>query len=49
MTTKTSKYHGNRKLQYFKRKCRKRGLNEEQIAVLINTRNDTACANTLNN
>lgn len=35
------KCHGNRKLQHFKRKCRARGLNEEQITMLIHTRNHT--------
>ena len=49
MTKKRSKCHGNCKLQHFKRKCRARGLNEEQIAVLINTQNDTVCVNSLNN
>jgi hypothetical protein len=37
---KKSKCHGNRKLQHFKRKCRARGLNEEQITTLIHTRNN---------
>ena len=36
---KKSKCHGNRKLQHFKRKCRARGLTEEQIANLIQERN----------
>jgi hypothetical protein len=35
------KCHGNRKLQHFKRKCRARGLNEEEITVLIQNRNHT--------
>ena len=34
------KCHGNRKLYHFKRKCRSRGMTEEQITVLINTRNN---------
>jgi hypothetical protein len=39
---KKKKCHGNRKLQYFKRKCRARGLNEEQIlARILNRTNDT--------
>jgi hypothetical protein len=33
--------HGNRKLQHFKRKCRARGLTEEQITTRIQNRNDT--------
>ncbi|CAF0911704.1 unnamed protein product [Rotaria sordida] len=36
---KTSRHHGNVKLQRFKRKWRKRGLNEDQINELINERN----------
>lgn len=32
---KQFKCHGNRKLQRFKRKCRRRGLNEEEIRRLI--------------
>ena len=40
-TEKTKKKcHGNRKLYHFKRKCRSRGMTEEQITVLINTRNN---------
>ena len=30
-----AKCHGNRKLQHFKRKCRLRGLNEDEIMKLI--------------
>jgi DNA-binding transcriptional MerR regulator len=37
---KKKKCHGNRKLYHFKRKCRSRGMTEEQITVLINTRNN---------
>ncbi|CAF4319430.1 unnamed protein product, partial [Rotaria sordida] len=33
------KCHGNRKLQRFKKKCRKRGLTEEEIQKLINEYN----------
>ena len=33
-----AKGHGNRKLQRFKRKCRKRGLSEEAITTLIQTK-----------
>ena len=43
-----SKCHGNRKLQRFKRKCRLRGLNEEQITVLIQNRNHTILEQTSN-
>ena len=40
-TEKTKKKcHGNRKLYHFKRKCRSRGMTEEQITALINTRNN---------
>jgi hypothetical protein len=35
------KCHGNRRLQHLKRKCRARGLTEEQITIRIQTRNDT--------
>jgi hypothetical protein len=35
------KCHGNRKLQHFKRKCRARGLTEEQITTRIQNRNHT--------
>ncbi|CAF4841217.1 unnamed protein product [Rotaria magnacalcarata] len=35
---KKPKCHGNKKLQRFKRKWRTRGLNEEEIVTLINTR-----------
>jgi DNA-binding transcriptional MerR regulator len=38
-TTK-KKCHGNRKLYHFKRKCRARGMTEEQITALIKTRNN---------
>ena len=34
------KCHGNRKLYHFKRKCRSRGITEEQITTLIHTRNN---------
>jgi hypothetical protein len=34
------KCHGNRKLYHFKRKCRARGMTEEQITALINSRNN---------
>ena len=35
---KKKKSHGNRKLQHFKRKCRSRGMTEEQITELLNSR-----------
>ena len=38
---KKKKCHGNRKLQRFKRKCRSRGMTDEQITELIQTRNTT--------
>ena len=38
--TSKKKCHGNRKLYHFKRKCRARGMTEEQITTLINTRNN---------
>ncbi|CAF1525609.1 unnamed protein product [Adineta ricciae] len=38
---KEKKCHGNRKLQHFKRKCRARGLTEEQIQGLIQTKHHT--------
>ena len=38
---KEKKCHGNRKLQHFKRKCRARGLTEEQIYGLIQTKHHT--------
>ncbi len=41
MKTTKKKCHGNRKLQHFKRKCRARGLTEEQIKILIQNRNNT--------
>ncbi len=37
---KKRKGYGNRKLQHFTRKCRARGLNEEEITTLIHKRND---------
>ena len=46
---KKFKSHGNRKLQHFKRKCRARGLNEEQVATLIQTRHQTISEQLLNN
>ena len=46
---KKSKCHGNRKLQHFKRKCRARGLNEEQIDILIQTRHHTISERLSNN
>jgi len=39
---KKSKCHGNRKLQHFKRKCRARGLNEDEIEKLIHTKNQNS-------
>ena len=40
-TEKTKKKcHGNRKLYHFKRKCPSRGMTEEQITALINSRNN---------
>lgn len=36
-----SKCRGNRKVQHFKRKCRRRGMNEEEINALIQTRTVT--------
>ena len=41
MTKRKKKCHGNRKLQHFKRKCRARGLTEEQITARIQNRRDT--------
>jgi hypothetical protein len=42
MNKKKKKCHGNRKLQYFKRKCQARSLNEEQsLARILNRTNDT--------
>jgi hypothetical protein len=41
MEKRKSKCHGNRKLQHFKRKCRARGLTEEQITTRIQNRNHT--------
>ena len=38
--TSKKKCHGNRKLYHFKRKCRSRGMTEEQMTALINTRNN---------
>jgi hypothetical protein len=40
ITKRKKKCHGNRKLRHFKRKCRARGLTEEQITTRIQTRND---------
>jgi hypothetical protein len=40
--------HGNRKLQHFKRKCRARGLNEEEITTLICERNSRIFEQLLN-
>jgi hypothetical protein len=48
IVTKKAKCHGNRKSQHFKRKCRARGLNEEQIATLIYTRNNIVSEQLLN-
>jgi len=48
LKNKKNKCHGNRKLQHFKRKCRARGLNEEEITTLIHKRNDTISERTLN-
>jgi hypothetical protein len=45
---KKSKCYGNRKLQFFKRKCRACGLNEEQITTLIHTRNNIVSEQLLN-
>ncbi len=41
ITKRKKKCHGNRKLQHFKRKCRVRGLIEEQITIRIQNRNHT--------
>ncbi len=41
ITKRKKKCHGNRKLQHFKRKCRARGLTEEQITTRIQNRNHT--------
>jgi len=41
ITKRKKKCHENRKLQHFKRKCRARGLTEEQIKTRIQNRNDT--------
>ena len=43
---KKKKCRGNRKLQHFKRKCRSRGMTEEQIIELINSRNNNIVSNT---
>ncbi|CAF4752529.1 unnamed protein product, partial [Rotaria socialis] len=45
---KKPKCHGNKKLQRFKRKWRTRGLNEEEIATLINTRSHDTSEQSLN-
>ena len=37
---KKKKCRGNRKLQHFKRKCRSRGMTEEQITTIIHNRNN---------
>jgi hypothetical protein len=46
--TKIKTCHCNRKLQHFKRKCRARGLNNEQITTLIHTKNDIVAEQLLN-
>ena len=38
---KRSKCHGNKKLQHFKRKCRVRGLTNDQINALVQARGET--------
>lgn len=38
--TEKKKCRGNRKLQHFKRKCRSRGMTEEQITTVIHNRNN---------
>ncbi|CAF3195053.1 unnamed protein product [Rotaria socialis] len=48
IVNKKPKYHGNKKLQRFKRKWRTRGLNEEEIATLINTRTHDTSEQSLN-
>lgn len=40
ISKKTSRCHGNRRLQHFKKKCRERGINEEDIMKLIHLRNN---------
>lgn len=40
-----AKCRGNRKLQHFKRKCRRRGMSEEEIMALIQTRTATTSGN----
>ncbi|CAF1546990.1 unnamed protein product, partial [Rotaria magnacalcarata] len=45
---KKPKCHGNRKLQRFKRKWRTRGLNEEEIATLINIKSHDTSEQSLN-
>ena len=46
---KKKKCHGNRKLQRFKRKCRSRGMTEEQITQLISARNASEDNNQVDN
>lgn len=48
MKKRKSKCHGNRKLYHFKRKCRARGLNEDEIITLIRQRNHTIYEPVLN-
>ena len=43
------KCHGNRKLQHFKRKCRARGVTEQEIMKLIETRNNQHPVDLTNN
>ncbi|CAF2105658.1 unnamed protein product [Rotaria magnacalcarata] len=45
---KKPKCHGNKKLQRFKRKWRTRGLNEEEIVTLINTKGHDISEQSLN-
>ena len=45
---KKPKCHGNKKLQRFKRKWRARGLNEEEIMTLINTKSHNISEQSLN-
>lgn len=46
---KKSKCHGNRKLQRFKRKCRRHGKTEEEINELIQRQNNKNTNNDMNN
>ncbi|CAF4670524.1 unnamed protein product [Rotaria socialis] len=48
IVNKKPKCRGNKKLQRFKRKWRTRGLNEEEIATLINTRSHDTSEQSLN-